>query len=435
MACCRPITIFTPETRLLQKCRHEGRSFEYFVRHANQRRNLIFDPTPICDSPYDYYNKSLSRTMQVPCGKCPLCLKAKVDGYVIRNYFEFLHTTLVLHGSSWFITLTYADDILPKVRPQRVVISTGELITCETDVPCFSKEHIQKFLKRLRKYSGLDFKYFIVTEFGGEFGRPHYHGILHIRDFESNESNRLKLLQLIAYSWTKRDDRKDYYALCEYNMLDVQRVDVQPIQDTKRIRYTCKYVGKQIGAREFDKLYMPKENKRFHLQSIGLGEHIYEYCNKDCWHSGRIQLDGYSYNIPQYYKLHLCREYMCTHENGSLIYRPTSFKYQYIYELSLRQIQEHKNMAALNVDYPDLPSWVYDPRKLDLFSTFLLTYSTSRDLDNPFLNFPEDVASLYESWYNFLLDVQTYNRDVYISRAKELEKKQKEEYERKTGRR
>lgn len=64
--------------------------------------------------------------------------------------------------------------------------------------PCFCKRDIQLFLKRLRssvkqKYNISDgIKYFIVSEYGGQFGRPHYHGIFynlppHLNLIQQNE--------------------------------------------------------------------------------------------------------------------------------------------------------------------------------------------------------------------------------------------------------
>lgn len=71
-----------------------------------------------------------------------------------------------LHDSNTFITLTYNDDNLP----------IGSLA---------SKDDIQRFIKRLRHasrdYSVGDIsamKYYITSEYGDKFGRPHYHGVL-----------------------------------------------------------------------------------------------------------------------------------------------------------------------------------------------------------------------------------------------------------------
>lgn len=54
-----------------------------------------------------------------------------------------------------FVTLTYDNDSLPG--------DSG-----------LHKEDFQRFMKRLRKYSGYDLKYFACGEYGGRFKRPHY---------------------------------------------------------------------------------------------------------------------------------------------------------------------------------------------------------------------------------------------------------------------
>lgn len=101
----------------------------------------------------------------VPCGKCEECRERKRQDWTRRIVVENF-----LHDASSFITLTYDDKHLP-------------------NPPKCSKFHVQKFLKRFRNvfrdYGILvkDFKYFIVSEYGEKFGRPHYHGVLFGVDF------------------------------------------------------------------------------------------------------------------------------------------------------------------------------------------------------------------------------------------------------------
>lgn len=101
----------------------------------------------------------------VPCGKCEECRERKRQDWSRRIVVENF-----LHDSSSFVTFTYDDKHLP-------------------NPPKCSKSHVQKFLKRFRNvfrdYGILvkDFKYFIVSEYGEKFGRPHYHGVLFGVDF------------------------------------------------------------------------------------------------------------------------------------------------------------------------------------------------------------------------------------------------------------
>lgn len=92
----------------------------------------------------------------VPCGKCVGCIKSKRSEWLLR-----LENEHDVSQSAQFITLTYDELSLP---------------TTENGEPCFNKKHVQDFFKRLRHYS--HFRYYLVSEYGGRFGRPHYHLLL-----------------------------------------------------------------------------------------------------------------------------------------------------------------------------------------------------------------------------------------------------------------
>lgn len=89
----------------------------------------------------------------IPCGKCIGCQLDKRESWVVRCYCES-----VMHEVNSFVTLTYDEEHIPK---------NGLL--CYRDV--------QLFLKRLRKNSGQNFRYFICGEYGETTKRPHYHAI------------------------------------------------------------------------------------------------------------------------------------------------------------------------------------------------------------------------------------------------------------------
>ena len=69
------------------------------------------------------------------------------------------------HQNSWFVTLTYNDENLPR---------GGSLVA----------DHISKFVKALRKkIAPRKLRFFGVGEYGGQLGRAHYHVILFGPDF------------------------------------------------------------------------------------------------------------------------------------------------------------------------------------------------------------------------------------------------------------
>lgn len=94
--------------------------------------------------------------MLVPCGKCPRCLKRRRDEWLNRCLAEARHSE-----STLFVTLTYDPWHLPHTK---------------NGVPCVCKRDLQLFLKRLRKsIEPYKIRYYGVSEYGENFGRPHYH--------------------------------------------------------------------------------------------------------------------------------------------------------------------------------------------------------------------------------------------------------------------
>lgn len=109
----------------------------------------------------------------VPCGKCEACLSNKRREWLYRLRRENLMST-----SGDFVTLTYDDDHLPR-----------DGLLC--------KKHVQDFLKRFRKLIyPYKIRYFIVGEYGEQFGRPHYHMLLF------NLPRFFDLKGLLIKSWT-----------------------------------------------------------------------------------------------------------------------------------------------------------------------------------------------------------------------------------------
>ncbi|AXH75719.1 MAG: replication initiator protein [Microviridae sp.] len=99
--------------------------------------------------------------MSVPCGQCIGCRIDKSREWAIRCVHE-----AKMHQSNCFLTLTYDDE---------------HLLAGHTLV----KEHLQKFLKRLRHHYG-SFRFFACGEYGDETKRPHYHAIIFGLDFHED---------------------------------------------------------------------------------------------------------------------------------------------------------------------------------------------------------------------------------------------------------
>lgn len=120
--------------------------------------------TPITVTlPYTYAlpNGSISKTVSVPCGKCYVCRKNKVDAWSFR-----LRQEQKICDSSYFVTLTYKD----------VPLSGNNLSTLRP-------KDCKLYLDRLRvnmKRGGLSspLRYYLVGEYGDTYERPHYHAII-----------------------------------------------------------------------------------------------------------------------------------------------------------------------------------------------------------------------------------------------------------------
>lgn len=149
----------------------------------------------------------------LPCGKCPVCR---------QNYRQSLADRYVLYRSlckcSFFVTLTYDDDNLPYCLPDNLPLSEAKSYDWK---PCFIKDHIKLFLKRLRyDLNPIEVKALVTSEFGDQFGRPHYHlcfflnSYMSLSDFEDSVSDTWHFGQVEVSSLT--DSRIAYcvkYAL------------------------------------------------------------------------------------------------------------------------------------------------------------------------------------------------------------------------------
>lgn len=134
-----------------------------------------------------------SERIFVPCGHCLACRLAKSAEWSARLQLEAPYWKKV-----GFLTLTYDDEHLPE---------GGSL----------KPKDLQDFWKRLRKY-GRDFKYYACGEYGGKFGRPHYHAILF--GFEPTTYDRLVIRKYWKFGTASLDyvNRKSINYVCGYVM-------------------------------------------------------------------------------------------------------------------------------------------------------------------------------------------------------------------------
>lgn len=105
---------------------------------------------------------------EIPCGKCMDCLQNWSQQWTARCMLEASQ-----YRSNLFITLTYDDEHVPHDTFINPV--TGAV----TDAMTVVKSHVQKFMKRLRRWCERNNlsspRVFYAGEYGDRTKRPHYH--------------------------------------------------------------------------------------------------------------------------------------------------------------------------------------------------------------------------------------------------------------------
>lgn len=123
------------------------------------------------------------RPLQIPCGQCIGCRLDYSREWANRCLLEASY-----HKESWFATITYNDEHLP--RSFSADPETGEVLFPSAPLV---KRDFQLFLKRVRKNSGQKIRFFAAGEYGTNSFRPHYHVLLFgliLQDLEPYKKSR-----------------------------------------------------------------------------------------------------------------------------------------------------------------------------------------------------------------------------------------------------
>lgn len=125
------------------------------VRQPDIKRKTLIQDAQDNSITFNRPGSQIDPDYQIPCGKCEGCIAQKRMDWATRMYHESLS-----YDRNSFLTLTY-----------------------EEAPPELSKHHFQKFIKRLRKASEWNLRYFGCGEYGEHTRRPHYHAIIFGEDF------------------------------------------------------------------------------------------------------------------------------------------------------------------------------------------------------------------------------------------------------------
>ena len=177
-------------------------------------------------------SKGAADNMEVACGCCLGCRIDHGKEWTARNLHEQLQ-----HKASCFLTLTYRDPWActdEQFRKGYFKPQDGSL----------NKEHVKKFLKRLRKkIHPIKIRYYHCGEYGEKLERPHYHMLLYGFDFPDkiffNDQNGYDLFvsKLLEDTWK--------YGFCTIGALTFETA-----------AYTCSYAVKKITGERAHHHYM-----------------------------------------------------------------------------------------------------------------------------------------------------------------------------------
>lgn len=199
-------------------------------------------------------NQEFYRKIQVDCNKCHICYNRRAISYAYKCWSYYNYNP----DGSYFVTLTLSDEHL-------------------TDAP--SKKDIQRFHKSLRKhyernYPDNRFKFFLVSEYGYETERLHYHAIYMGLPY-NYEKSYISISNELARIWKKGI------------------VYVKPV-DLSKIIYCIKYLHKD------------KELGNILMQSKDLG-HLSDTYKRHMnttnnYENLKVRLGNEMVNLPRYFR-------------------------------------------------------------------------------------------------------------------------------------
>lgn len=110
----------------------------------------------------NFLRDTTHKYLPVPCGHCRTCIALRQSYFIQRCQMEAFDNDI------WYFTITYQNSMLPR----RLVNGLS--------IPYPDFSDVQKMFKRIRKrnFFGSSFRYFVVSEYGGETHRPHFHGMI-----------------------------------------------------------------------------------------------------------------------------------------------------------------------------------------------------------------------------------------------------------------
>lgn len=232
-------------------------------KNASGKRSIVFNSREALDS---YHSLS------IPCGQCIGCRLEKSRQWAIRCSLESQ-----LYQNSYFLTLTYDDEHLPKF---------GSLVP----------EDLQKFLKRLRRYieyhcSDEKIRFFACGEYGDNFSRPHYHAIIY----------NLEIPDLKRFSTSFSGDT--YYTSEIINQIWHNGYVIIGQVTFESCAYVARYVTKKMTGSKADEYYQGRQPEFVRMsRRPGIGSAWLDLYSSDVYpHDYIVIRDGIKVKPPKYF--------------------------------------------------------------------------------------------------------------------------------------
>lgn len=244
MACCIPQRIINPRYRKHLRV-YASNSFDDLVRNGvNMLKNDLKNGVSLSRSKWRSYSSYIFKTtidqyadrddfyIDVPCGRCINCLRSRQTHWRIRLLEEYKYMSSDARANSFFVTLTIAPkyyDLILK-EPQK---------------------YIRRFLDRVRKKCGKSPRHFIVTEFGENTDRYHFHALFF--DFPAD-------IYMLEDLW-------------KYGFVNVRQLT------DRRVNYITSYITKHNTEHVIDPKYVEQI-----FVSPGLGKAYCDDVYNQRWH-------------------------------------------------------------------------------------------------------------------------------------------------------
>lgn len=219
--------------------------------------------------------KDVRRELSLPCGQCIGCRLERSRQWAMRCMHE-----ASLQKRNAFVTLTYDEGNVPR---------GGSL----------DYKEFQRFMKRLRKeFAPTRARFYMCGEYGGQFGRPHFHACLFGVEFDDKKY------------WSTLPSGSKIYRSEQLERLWPHGFSSVGDVTFESAAYIARYCVQKITGNRADAHYLahteigpvrrvPEFNKMSLKPGVGAG--FYEKWRSDMYPHDYVIVNGKEMKPPKYY--------------------------------------------------------------------------------------------------------------------------------------